>query len=65
MNCTINDLNLSFDKDNRLRTTIGRVAGWSVDKAYVLASFLQDESFKKYLSKMLTDKDIIGGTAVD
>lgn len=65
MNCTINDLNLSFDKDNRLRTTIGRVAGWSVDKAYVLASFLQDESFKKYLSKMLTDKDIIGGAAVD
>lgn len=65
MNCTINDLNLSFDKDNRLRTTIGRVAGWSVDNAYVLASFLQDESFKKYLSKMLTDKDIIGGTAVD
>lgn len=65
MNCTINDLNLSFDKDNRLRTTIGRVAGWSVDKAYVLASFLQDESFKRYLSKMLTDKDIIGGAAVD
>lgn len=65
MNCTINDLNLSFDKDNRLRTTIGRVAGWSVDKAYVLASFLQDESFKKYLSKMLTDKDIIGGAAID
>ena len=65
MNCTINDLNLSFDKDNRLRTTIGRVAGWSVDKAYVLASFLQDESFKKYLSKMLTDKDIIGGTTID
>ena len=65
MNCTINDLNLSFDKDNRLRTTIGRVAGWSVDKAYVLASFLQDENFKKYLSKMLTDKDIIGGTAID
>ena len=65
MNCTINDLNLSFDKDNRLRTTIGRVAGWSVDKAYVLASFLQDESFKKYLSKMLTDKDIIGSTTID
>ena len=65
MNCTINDLNLSFDKDNRLRTTIGRVAGWSVDKAYVLASFLQDESFKKYLSKMLTDKDIIGSATID
>ena len=65
MNCTINDLNLSFDKDNRLRTTIGRVTGWNIDKAYVLASLLQDSKFKSYLSKHLNAKDILSGANVD
>lgn len=65
MNCTINDLNLSFDKDNRLRTTIGRVSVSDSNKAKVLASFFQDDNFKAYLSKMLTEKDIVGDAKVD
>ena len=59
MNCTINDLNLSFDKDNRLRTTIGRVTKSDVNKAYVLASFFQDDNFKKFLTKHLTKEDVL------
>ena len=65
MKCTVNDLNLSFDKDNKLRTTIGRVTGWDINKAYVLAAQLQNSAFKKYLSENLTENDILKGAAVD
>lgn len=65
MKCTVNDLNLSFDKDNKLRTTIGRVTGWDINKAYVLAAQLQNSAFKKYLSENLTENDILKGATVD
>lgn len=65
MKCTVNDLNLSFDKDNKLRTTIGRVTGWDINKAYVLAAQLQNSNFKKYLSENLTENDILKGATVD
>lgn len=65
MKCTVNDLNLSFDKDNKLRTTIGRVTGWDINKAYVLAAQLQNSAFKKYLSENLTENDILKGADVD
>lgn len=65
MKCTVNDLNLSFDKDNKLRTTIGRVTGWDVNKAYVLAAQLQNKDFKKYLSENLTADDILKDATVD
>lgn len=65
MKCTVNDLNLSFDKDNKLRTTIGRVTGWNVNKAYVLAAQLQNKDFKKYLSENLTADDILKDATVD
>jgi len=65
MKCTVNNLNLSFDKDNKLRTTIGRVTGWDINKAYVLAAQLQNSAFKKYLSENLTENDILKGATVD
>ena len=65
MECTINDINLSFDKDNRLRSTIGRVSGWSVDKAIMLAAQLQTEGFKNFLKENLLPTDIIKDTEVD
>lgn len=65
MKCTVNDLNLSFDKDNRLRATIGKVTGWNINKAYALASFLQNDKFKKYLSERLLPDDILKDTSVD
>lgn len=65
MECTINDINLSFDKDNRLRSTIGRVSGWSVDKAVMLAAQLQTEGFKNFLKENLLPTDIIKDTEVD
>ena len=65
MECTINDINLSFDKDNRLRSTIGRVSGWSVDKAIMLAAQLQTKGFKSFLKENLLPTDIIKDTEVD
>lgn len=65
MNCTISDLNLSFDKDNKLRSTIGRVTGWDINKAYIFAAQLQSSAFKKYLSLHLTEGDIHKGETVD
>ena len=65
MECTINDINLSFDKDNRLRSTIGRVSGWSVDKAIMLTAQLQTEGFKSFLKENLLPTDIIKDTEVD
>ncbi len=63
-NCTVNDLILSFDKEDRLRNTIGRVTGFDINKAYVLASFMQDEKFKKFLFDNLTEDDFLNGTFV-
>lgn len=63
-NCTVNDLILSFDKEDRLRNTIGRVTGFDINKAYVLASFMQDEKFKKFLFDNLTENDFLNGTFV-
>ena len=65
MNCTISDLNLSFDKDNKLRSTIGRVTGWDINKAYIFAAQLQSPAFKKYLSLNLTENDIHKDATVD
>lgn len=65
MNCTVNDINLSFDRDNRIRTTIGRVAGWDMEKATVLAAQLKSDAFKKYLSGILTSDDILNDAEVD
>ena len=65
MECTINDINLSFDKDNRLRSTIGRISGWSVDKAVMLAAQLQTEGFKNFLKENLLPTDIIKDTIID
>ena len=65
MNCTINDINLTFDQNSRLRTTIGRVTGFDIKKAYVLASFLQDQKFKKYLLDNITENDILKDNNVD
>ena len=65
MNCTINDINLTFDQNSRLRTTIGRVTGFDINKAYVLASFLQDQKFKKYLLANITENDVLKDNNVD
>ena len=65
MNCTVSDLNLSFDKDNRLRSTIGKVTGWDINKAYIFAAQLQSPAFKKYLSLNLTGNDIHKDATVD
>ena len=65
MNCTINDINLTFDQNSRLRTTIGRVTGFDIKKAYVLASFLQDQKFKKYLLANITENDVLKDNNVD
>ena len=65
MNCTINDLQLSFDSEGKLRNTIGRVTGFSVNKAYALASFFRDLDFKKFLLGKITQEDIIKNQSVD
>lgn len=64
MKCTINDINLSFDKDNRLRKTIYRVSKHDVDKAYALASFFSDKDFIKFLLKNIKQTDILKGETV-
>lgn len=65
MNCTANDINLSFDKSDKLRKTIFRVAKSDVNKAYAFAAFLINDDFKKYLSTQLTQEDIIKDSEVD
>lgn len=65
MNCTANDINLSFDESNKLRKTIFRVAKSDVNKAYAFAAFLINDDFKKYLSTQLTQEDIIKDSEVD
>ncbi len=65
MNCTINDLIISFDVDNRLRSTIGHITGFDLNKAYALAGFLRDAKFKSFLSNRLTDNDVLKDKVVD
>ena len=64
MKCTINDINLSFDKDNRIRKTILRITGHDADKAYVLASFLYDAGFKQFLLENITKDDVLKGETI-
>lgn len=59
MNCTVNDINLSFDKENRLRDTIMRVSKTDSNKAVVLAGFLVNADFKKFLLENITNDDIL------
>lgn len=65
MGCQISDIQLPFDKEGRLRSTIGRVTGYDLNKAYALAGYLLDDAFKKYLASNLTAKDILKGETVD
>ena len=64
MNCTVNDINLSFDKENRLRDTIMRVSKTDSNKAVVLAGFLVNADFKKFLLKNITNDDILQGETI-
>lgn len=59
MKCTINDINLSFDKDNRLRKTILRISKADSNKATIIASFFNDINFKKFLLENITNDDIL------
>lgn len=64
MKCTINDVNLSFDEENRLRETIFRVSKTDTNKAVVLAGLLNNADFKKFLLENITDGDILKGETV-
>lgn len=64
MKCTINDINLSFDKEDRLRKTIMRVSKTDTNKAVVLAGFLVNADFKKFLLENITSEDIIQGETI-
>ena len=61
MNCTINDVKLSFDKEDRLRKTIMRISKTDANKAAVLAGFLTNVDFKKFLLENITADDILQG----
>ena len=64
MKCTINDINLSFDKEDRLRKTIMRVSKTDANKAIVLAGFLTNVDFKKFLLENITDADVLQGETI-
>ena len=64
MKCTINDINLSFDKEDRLRKTIMRVSKTNANKAIVLAGFLTNVDFKKFLLENITDDDVLQGETI-
>lgn len=64
MKCTINDVNLSFDEEGRLRETIFRVSKTDTNKAVVLAGLLNNADFKKFLLENITDGDILKGETV-
>ena len=64
MKCTINDINLSFDKEDRLRKTIMRVSKTDANKAIVLAGFLTNVDFKKFLLENITDDDVLQGETI-
>lgn len=65
MYCTINDVNLSFDKDNRLKSTISRLADGDANVLFTLSGYLTDEKFYKYLSENLLPENIIKGKTID
>lgn len=64
MICTLNDVNLSFDKEDRLRKTIMRVGGTNTNKVIVLASFLTNADFKKFLLENITEDDVLQGETI-
>lgn len=64
MKCTINDLNLSFDKEGRLRKTIMRISKTDSNKATALAGFLVNADFKKFLLENITDDDVLQGETI-
>lgn len=64
MKCTINDLNLSFDKEGRLRKTIMRVSKTDSNKATALAGFLVNADFKKFLLENITNDDVLQGETI-
>ena len=64
MKCTINDVKLSFDKENRLRETIFRVSKTDTNKAVVLAGLLTNVDFKKFLLENITEADVLKGETV-
>lgn len=65
MNCTATGVNLSFDKDNRLSSTLSRVSKADTNKRMVLAALLLNDSFKKYLLDNITISDIRNEEVVD
>ena len=64
MKCTINDINLSFDKEDRLRKTIMRISKTDANKAIVLAGFLTNVDFKKFLLENITNADVLQGETI-
>ena len=64
MKCTINDVKLSFDKEDRLRETIFRVSKTDTNKAVVLAGLLTNVDFKKFLLENITETDVLKGETV-
>lgn len=65
MNCTATGVNLSFDKDNRLSSTLSRVSKADTNKRMVLAALLLNDEFKKYLLKNITISDVRNEEVVD
>lgn len=59
MRCTLNNLNLSFDKDNRIKEVIVNICGANQRKQTILASFLSTGEFVEYLKNNITINDII------
>ena len=64
MKCTINDINLSFDKEDRLRKTIMRISRTDANKAAVLAGFLVNADFKRFLFENITSEDVLKNEAI-
>lgn len=65
MNCTATGVNLSFDKDNRLSSTLSRVSKTDTNKRMVLAALLLNDEFKKYLLDNITISDVRNEEIVD
>ena len=64
MKCTVNDIKLSFDKEDRLRKTIMRISRTDANKAAVLAGFLINSDFKRFLFDNITQDDIVKGETI-
>lgn len=65
MDCSISNLNLSFDKESRLRSTIVKLADGDSKRLFVLAGYLIDENFHQYVAKNLLPNNIINGETID